>query len=392
MALFLFRKRKKNIAAASKRNILPSSLAKALRESGWLILIALAMYLILVLASYNVNDPSWSYASSRMTTPANRGGLFGAWLSDVLFSVFGLSAWWLVLLCIVSVKWTYHRIDYTPVSTKPVTLMVTMGFILILTSSTTLEALRLHSLNVHLPLAPGGMLGTLLGEWLYYTIGFTGATILLIFTLCIGISLFTGFSWTYLMEKIGYGLEITTLWLLALFQAVQDKKIGRKVENARTEKVLVEKKKWEEKPRVHIEPANMEIPLAKPIEKQIEKVQQKASQPSLFAEYLPHIDGPSELPSITLLDSPEILSETISHEMLEFTSRLIERKLMEFGVEVKVLAAYPGAVITRYEIDPATGVKGSQIVNLIKDLARALGLISIRVVEAIPGKTCMGLE
>jgi S-DNA-T family DNA segregation ATPase FtsK/SpoIIIE len=392
MALFQFRKRKKNIAAASKRNVLPPPLAKALRESWWLLLIALASYLVLILASYNIHDPSWSHASSNMAALGNRGGRLGAWLADVLFSVFGLSAWWLVLLCLVSVKWTYHRIDYPPSSTKPMLILISIGFILILASSASLEALRFHSLKFNLPLAPGGMLGILLGGWLYHTIGFTGATVLLIFTLCIGISLFSGFSWTRFMEMTGYGLETATLWLIELVQKVHDKKIGRRIENARTEKVLVEKKKLEEKPRVRIEPAHTDIPVAKPIEKQIEKAQQKSMQPSLFTDYQPHPDSSSELPSIMLLDPPGILQETISPETLEFTSRLIERKLMEFGVEVKVLAAYPGPVITRYEIEPATGVKGSQIVNLMKDLARALGLISIRVVETIPGKTCMGLE
>jgi S-DNA-T family DNA segregation ATPase FtsK/SpoIIIE len=137
----------------------------------------------------------------------------------------------------------------------------------------------------------------------------------------------------------------------------------------------------------------MEIPVAKPVEKQIKEAKEKQVQPSLFAD-LPVIQSSdsTELPSITLLDPPPQAQETISHETLEFTSRLIENKLMEFGVEVKVIAAYPGPVITRYEFEPATGVKGSQIVNLMKDLARALGFISIRVVETIPGKTCMGLE
>ena len=392
MAFFQLRKRKKNIAAVSKRNMLPPSLAKALRESWWLLLIALASYLVLILASYHITDPSWSHASSNVTTLGNRGGKLGAWLADVLLSVFGLSAWWLVLLCVVSVKWTYHRIDYALSSTKPVVIIVSIGFMLILASSASLEALRFHSIQADLPLAPGGILGLLLGGWLYHTIGFTGATVLLIFSLCIGVSLFSGFSWTRFMEMTGYGLETAVLWLIQLFQKLQDKKIGRQIENARTEKVLVEKKKLEEKPRVHIEPPQIDIPLAKPVEKQIEKAQQKTAQPSLFTDYQPYPDPSSELPSITLLDPAEFLHETISHETLEFTSRLIERKLMEFGVEVKVLAAYPGPVITRYEIEPATGVKGSQIVNLMKDLARALGLISIRVVETIPGKTCMGLE
>src|SRR5205085_105390 len=100
----------------------------------------------------------------------------------------------------------------------------------------------------------------------------------------------------------------------------------------------------------------------------------------------------SPLPQLKLLDEPEKLVAIVSTETLEFTSRLIEKKLLDFGVEVKVIAAYPGPVITRYEIEPAVGVKGSQIVGLARDLARALSLTSIRVVETIPGKNYMGLE
>jgi DNA segregation ATPase FtsK/SpoIIIE, S-DNA-T family len=98
------------------------------------------------------------------------------------------------------------------------------------------------------------------------------------------------------------------------------------------------------------------------------------------------------LPPLKLLDEPGKAVAVISTETLEFTSRLIEKKLLDFGVEVKVVAAYPGPVITRYEIEPAIGVKGSQIINLVRDLARALSVVSIRVVETIPGKSCMGLE
>ncbi len=100
----------------------------------------------------------------------------------------------------------------------------------------------------------------------------------------------------------------------------------------------------------------------------------------------------TRLPPLDLLEEAPPAQETVSNETLEYTSRLIERKLADFGVSAKVLAAYPGPVITRYEIEPAVGVKGAQIVNLIKDLARALSVVSIRVVETIPGKSCMGLE
>jgi S-DNA-T family DNA segregation ATPase FtsK/SpoIIIE len=113
----------------------------------------------------------------------------------------------------------------------------------------------------------------------------------------------------------------------------------------------------------------------------------KEKQKPLFQD-LP--DSP--LPPLALLEDAPSAQEQVSAETLEFTSRLIERKLADFGVSVKVLAAYPGPVITRFEIEPAIGVKGAQIVNLIKDLARALSVSSIRVVETIPGKSCMGLE
>lgn len=130
---------------------------------------------------------------------------------------------------------------------------------------------------------------------------------------------------------------------------------------------------------VRVEPAHIEIEKSPRVEKE--------RQRPLFAE-IP--SGP--LPPLALLDEPSHDVEPPSPETLEFTSRLIERKLADFGVEVKVLAVYPGPVITRFEIEPAVGVKGSQVMNLVKDLARALSVVSIRVVETVPGKTCMALE
>jgi S-DNA-T family DNA segregation ATPase FtsK/SpoIIIE len=157
--------------------------------------------------------------------------------------------------------------------------------------------------------------------------------------------------------------------------------MGRQAAQAREVAVseVREKLQVEKAEPVVIAPAVVEIP-------QSERVVREKQAP-LF-EDMPD----SSLPQLSLLDPPDVMRETVSDETLEFTSRLIERKLLDFNVEVKVLAAYPGPVITRYEIEPATGVKGSQIVNLIKDLARSLSVVSIRVVETIPGKTCMGLE
>lgn len=131
---------------------------------------------------------------------------------------------------------------------------------------------------------------------------------------------------------------------------------------------------------IHIEPPVVQIERSKRAESE--------RQPLLFAD----LPADTKMPALALLDEPPPVQEGVSPETLEYTSRLIEKKLADFNVAANVVAAYPGPVITRYEIEPATGVKGSQVVNLSKDLARALSLTSLRVVETIPGKNLMGLE
>ncbi|UXY17104.1 DNA translocase FtsK 4TM domain-containing protein [Chitiniphilus purpureus] len=406
MALF----RKKNVANASARAALPPQIANALRESWWFLLVAVVLYMVLALASYHPADPGWSHSTSHLDV-RNRAGMLGAWVADILLSLFGLSAWWWVAFCFAAIWWGYRRIDrILEESNKPVVLLACSGFLLVVLSSASLEALRLHSLSVPLPLAPGGVLGLALGGWLYHGLGFAGATLSLIAAWAIGMSLFTGLSWLGTMERLGAALEWLCFKAIDSWQAAQDRRIGRQAAVKREEKVTEEKKRQEDKPPLKIETAQLEVPVAKQagkrlekekkeLEKQQEAAQRQAAQPMLFEmEELPPIKVPPPraggemMPALGLLAPPPVAQETISHETLEFTSRLIERKLADFNVEVKVVAAYPGPVITRYEIEPAIGVKGSQIVNLMKDLARALGLVSIRVVETIPGKTYMGLE
>ncbi|MDR3414158.1 MAG: DNA translocase FtsK 4TM domain-containing protein [Formivibrio sp.] len=389
--------RKKNVPNVSSRAALPPQLANLLRESWWLVLVAAAIYLVLALSTYHATDPSWSHSATRGIIH-NRGGVFGAVLADVLLYLFGLSAWWWVGFCFGAILWGYRRIDRVTESSRPVVLFACAGFIILILSSSSFEALRLHSLHTSLPLAPGGMLGLALGGWLLGLLGFAGATLALILAFCLGLSLFAGLSWLDVMEQTGDILENTFLRLRDTALAANDRRIGRQAAEVRTERVSVEKKKQDDKPPIRIEPQQMEVPvaksIAKAIEKQAEEDKKKAAQPTLFdfVDFPTPSNGNSMQPPISLLAPPPIAQETISLETLEYTSRLIEKKLANFNVEVKVIAAYPGPVITRYEIEPAVGVKGAQIVNLMKDLARALGLISIRVVETIPGKTCMGLE
>ena len=358
---------------------LPGKIAALLRESKWFALIALALYLLLVLITYDKADPGW-FHSTAAGTVKNAGGPAGAWLSELLLYLFGISAYWLAALLIYIVVAGYQRLDGSRLMDKRPLAIALMGFAVLLAASCGLEALRFYTLKAALPLAPGGMLGDVVKALLFSSFGFTGATLIMLTLVAIGASLFTGISWLTVIEVFGAALESLYAFVLQSWQRREDRKAG--VIAAMEREVIVE----EDYKRIveDHEPIRIEAPVV--VIAKSERVTREMQAP-LFQE-LP--DTP--LPPLSLLDEAPRDVEAMSTETLEYTSRLIEKKLSDFGVQVKVLAAYPGPVITRYEIEPAVGVKGSQIVNLVKDLARALSVVSIRVVETIPGKSCMGLE
>ena len=341
-------------------------------------LAALAGYLLLIFLTFDRGDPGWSH-SARGTATHNAGGRAGAWLADLLLYLFGVSAYWWVALCLVGVAWGYRTLERSSLVDRRPLAIALGGFALLLLASASLEALRLHSLTATLPLAPGGLLGEAIGGAAAGLLGFTGATLVLLTLVAVGFSLFTGVSWLAVAELTGALLERAAEFARHAWESRADRKAGSLARVERELIVEAERKREEEHPPLVI--------AAPPPEIRKSERAQKEKQAPLF-DHLP--DTP--LPPVKLLDDGAHDGETLSAESLEFTSRLIEKKLSDFGVSAKVLAAYPGPVITRYEIEPAVGVKGSQIVNLVKDLARALSVVSIRVVETIPGKTCMGLE
>ena len=360
------------------RKPLAPRVSALLREVWWLAAVGVALYLGMILLTYHIADPGWSRIGGDQAV-LNAGGPFGAWLSDLLLYLFGASTWLLVVLSLFLVWWGYRRIGEQESEHQNGVLITLTGFLLVLLSSSTLEAMRFHSLPMQLPLTTGGALGDSLSHLVQGVFGFDGGTVLLLLTWGAGFSLFTGISWLALAEKVGAGLEALFKFLVDTWQAKRDRKAGLEATSERDESVRQERKRMRKEP-----PIRIEAPVAV-IEKS-ERVQEER-QDSLFR------DAPDTLrPPLRLLDEPTQNTAQVDQASLEATSRLIERKLREFGVEVKVLAAYPGPVITRYEVEPASGVKGSQITNLAKDLARALSLVSIRVVETIPGKNCMGLE
>ncbi|KOF53542.1 cell division protein FtsK [Achromobacter sp. DMS1] len=373
---------------------LQTRISSLLREARWILFAALAAWLTLVLATWNPADPGWSHSVSAGAIH-NRGGMLGAYLADILLYLFGFSAWWWVVLLLHRVRAGYRRLashlrvtnSKQPEPLPRVHWEEGIGFFLLLVGSLGMEALRLASHGTHLPGASetasgaGGVIGHTLADLVSRSIGFTGSTLAFLVMVAIGLSLFFSFSWLALAERVGAWLEGLVRRVRDSYTARQDRKAGQVAKAVRTEQVEAKQEKLVHEQPVRIEPAITVVPKSERVEKE--------KQQSLF--FAP-AGGEGDLPAISLLDPPVANQETVSAETIEFTSRLIEKKLADFGVSVTVVAAQAGPVITRYEIEPATGVKGSQIVNLAKDLARALSLVSIRVVETIPGKNLMGLE
>ena len=332
-----------------------------LAEAGWIVGAVVAVALFAMLVSFSQNDPAFSHTASAAGVE-NIGGRFGAWVADIALLLFGLSAYLLVFGLAITVVRGFRKLHRVasgdPLNDDLPAYAHGIGFVLLLFGAVSLETLRFHTLGVALPGWPGGVVGNSVAQFLQASVGFTGATVIMLVAIAIGLSLFLDFSWLAVAERFGGFLEGFSRRSRRKREEAEDRAIGEAEAKVREAALSDERER-----------------------------KQKEKQVPLFAEM-----ADARLPPLDLLDEPPPNLEAISTETLEFTSRLIEKKLRDFNVEAVVVAAYPGPVITRYEIEPAVGVKGSQIVNLAKDLARALSLVSIRVVETIPGKNLMGLE
>ena len=353
-------------------------------------LLALALWL-LALSTYSLQDAAWSTSGSGSLV-SNHAGRLGAWLADGSYFLLGFSVWWCFaaavrvwLSALARRLRAQDQVELEVVGPLSRWLgprkLFWIGMVLLLCASATLEWTRFYSLEPRLPGHSGGVLGYFLGGLAMHWLGFAGSGLLAIVAGVAGAGLVFRFSWGQVAESLG-------AWLVAKIETrreqrevEQDKALGQQAAQQRAE-VLVEERQdiavHRPKPVV-IEPVAVDLPKSERVAKERQK--------PLFKDLMD-----SKLPQVDLLDAALLRQETVAPETLEMTSRMIEKKLKDFGVDVTVVLAQPGPVITRYEIEPATGVKGSQIVGLAKDLARSLSLVSIRVVETIPGKNYMALE
>jgi DNA segregation ATPase FtsK/SpoIIIE, S-DNA-T family len=344
------------------------------------------LFWLLALLTYSQQDAAFSTSGTGLAT-RNLGGHLGAWIADASYFLLGFSSWW----CLATgLRWWMASLAQwmregtqpaAPARTRRDTAVFWGGLVLLLAASTGLEWSRLYRLEPKLPDHAGGALGAVVGRWGVEWLGFTGSGLVFVALAVVGMAVVFRFSWGHVAERLGARIDGWFEARREQREKAEDLALGQRAARQREEIVLEERIESEEHhpAPVLIEPVVIEAPKSQRVAKERQK--------PLFTE-LPD----SKLPQVDLLDSPLTRQETVSADTLEMTSRLIEKKLKDFGVDVRVVLAQPGPVITRYEIEPATGVKGSQVVNLAKDLARSLSLVSIRVVETIPGKAHMALE
>jgi len=387
-----------NTLNADRAQQAPAGVSRFAQEIGLLLGAAGLAFWLLALLSHSLADPAWS-TSGTQAEAGNWGGRLGALVADLSYFLLGFSVWWIFLAALRTwlsslARWIRGQQGIAGGEASPGDAPANawqafrrskasfwLGLLVLLMASAALEWTRLYRLEPLLPGHAGGVLGHTLGPPAMRWLGFNGSALLMLALVLAALPPVFRFAWSHWAERLGATLDD---WLRSRRdkrEAVEDQRIGEQAAREREEVVAVERVEIEEHhpTPVVIEPTVVDLPKSERVAKERQK--------PLFVE-MPD----SKLPQVDLLDSAPAHQQGVDAQTLEMTSRLIEKKLKDFGVEVRVVAAAPGPVITRYEIEPATGVKGSQIVNLSRDLARSLSLVSIRVIETIPGKNLMALE
>jgi S-DNA-T family DNA segregation ATPase FtsK/SpoIIIE len=355
-----------------------------LREGGLIALIAVCLYISLALMSFNPEDSGWSYTGGEDQVK-NLMGKSGAWFADVMFFIFGYLAI-IFPIMLANQAWSIFR-DRKALQDFDWSIFAfsCVGFVFTLFAGAGLAALHFYGDGIILREGSGGVLGTEIANLLEPSFGFVGATLILLASLLFGLTAFINISWLRVMDKIGLRAIQFSEWAyqnwLRIKAEREEKSKVRKTTESRREALVNQIEKNKHRPAVKIAPKAEKKP-------EVSERVAREKQGNLFK--VASVDG---LPALHLLDqsNPDDKSGYSSDD-LEAMSRLLELKLRDYNIEAEVVSVFPGPVITRFEIQPAPGVKVSRITSLVKDLARSLAVISVRVVEVIPGKPYVGIE
>ena len=360
-----------------------SILAPRLREGGLIALVACCLYLCFALFSFDPGDPGWTYTGSEEEVN-NLVGLTGAWIADVFLFTFGYLAF-IFPMMLGFQAWLMFRDERREKFSWALFSFRSMGLVLTLIAGAGLAELHFYQVGFNLREGSGGFIGSELAELMVPGFSYVGTTLILLASFLFGLTAFTDLSWIGLMDRTGRivliafhrSRELVHMW----YQNYQELAEVKQVTESRRQ--ALEKHVEESQQR-----ASVVIEAPPETKREVSKRMVRESQGNLFK--INAVDG---LPALHLLDATDPNQQKgYSEDDLHAMSRMLELKLEDYGIEAKVVSVFPGPVITRFEIQPAAGVKVSRISGLAKDLARSLAVISVRVVEVIPGKSVVGIE
>lgn len=353
-------------------------LGRGIREAMLVMLVAIGVYLYLALISYDRGDPGWSVSSTDAVVH-NLGGSAGAFFADLFLFLFGYLAYIAPLMVIYSGWLLYRGVDLDGQANYRVMWLRWFGFLLTLSAGCGLSSM--HFEQSFLPADAGGVLGRVLSDLFILAFNYSGATLLLLAIFLAGISIFSSLSWLKIIDLIGKLTVLSAHWLnvkcSAIYQQILQRRNQAALDKARTPKFEARIAKPRKKPR--IEPTVNTVKVSKRAERE--------KQIPLFEG-----KGNNDLPPLAMLDNTISEAAGYSEAALEALSRQVELKLLDFNIEAEVSEVHPGPIVTRFELLLAPGLKVSKVTALAKDLARALSVISVRIVEVIPGKPSIGLE
>ena len=381
----------KELQRNEEKKARPEHVVNLINDALWLFGLVITIYLAISLASFSMDDPAWSRSVPKSNDVANLGGLFGAYLSDVGYYLFGLSFWWWIAASCVFLYKNFRPMkkqeNHKPYNHGVAALAL---FLLLVCSPIIEHFLFDDALSESLPVGAGGLVGLLAGSGLAWLLGKSGSLLIMLVMLLLSISLLAQVSWLEVMAKSGShmgGLFGSLMKKLSQFQNKKEDVRSEALETQNTRRMVKEAKTITATPVAPLAGSSsnrktVAVSVAPP----------PKIQTSLFDDTEPKNNGEYHKPNINLLRMPSEEPVAVNPDELQQTAELIEAKLAEFGIGVQVVSATSGPVITRYEIEPAQGVKGSQIVALSKDLARSMSLQAVRIVETIAGKNTMGIE
>ena len=363
-----------------------SRIKRLVAEGGLISWIVLCVILLLALLTYSANDASWGHATTSGQV-ANAVGPVGANTADMFLRFFGaISYLFPVLLALRALQiLRTHFLRESDEFDSVTFILRLIGFALVMISATSLANIQFADMAHSYPEGPGGILGKSIGDASMAAFSYTGSTLILMALFLFGLTVFADISWIQLIDRIGSSaIDLSHRFSSYMAERKRNKEELRQSQEALSERqVKVEAVAKSKKQRL---PPTIKTPVAKP---QVSPRIEREKQQTLFAD----ADVAGSLPQLNLLDASNKSADSgYSEESLEHLSRLLELKLQDFGIKAEVVEVLPGPVVTRFEIQPAAGVKVSRISGLAKDLARSMAVISVRVVEVIPGKSVVGIE